>query len=79
MAAAGELSHDDPAIPDGARTAGENVAFRTSGGDVGALLHEQFMNSPGHRANVLSDDFSLIGIGVTTTRDTTWVTQRFAG
>ncbi len=79
MAAAGELSHDDLVLPGGARTAGENVAMRTSGSDVGALLHQQFMDSPGHRANVLSDDFSLIGIGVTTTRDATWVTQRFAG
>jgi len=79
MAAAGELSHDELVVPDGHRTAGENVAVRTNGGDEAALLHEQFMDSPGHRANVLSDDFDAVGVGVLVDGRRTWVTQRFAG
>ena len=39
---------------------GENVGY---GGDV-ASLHQAFMNSPAHRANVLNSSFEHMGIGV---------------
>lgn len=39
---------------------GENLAFAP---DVGSA-HKGLMNSPGHRANILSADFGKIGIGV---------------
>ncbi len=41
-------------------TAGENIAGATSL----ALAHEGFMRSPGHRANILRETFTHIGIGV---------------
>lgn len=41
-------------------SAGENLAFAQSA----QLAHQGLMNSPGHRANILSADFKAIGIGV---------------
>jgi hypothetical protein len=52
---------------------GENVGF---GSSVDSL-HTAFMNSPGHRANVLGD-FHSVGIGVSTDgKGTMWVTLDF--
>jgi hypothetical protein len=52
---------------------GENVGY---GGGV-ERLHTAFMNSPGHRANVLGD-FHSAGIGVSTDgKGTMWVTVNF--
>lgn len=41
-------------------TAGENLAFAPNV----YLAHQGLMNSPGHRANILSPDFGKVGIGV---------------
>lgn len=42
------------------RTAGENIAW---GQPTPAAVHEAWMDSPGHRANILNGDFGRIGIG----------------
>lgn len=42
------------------RGAGENIACN----QTVARAHEALMNSPGHRANILSTDFTHIGIGI---------------
>lgn len=43
------------------RTAGENLAY----GQWSAIFaHEGLMNSPGHRENILQEDFEYVGIGV---------------
>jgi len=42
------------------RTAGENIAGNPSA--AGAM--RAWMNSPGHRANILNPNFTRIGIGV---------------
>ncbi len=55
---------------------GENVGY---GGSV-ASLHEAFMNSPGHAANVLHASYTHVGVGAR--RDdngTMWVTIIFSG
>jgi hypothetical protein len=59
------------AAPDWQR-AGENVG---QGWDVQGL-HDAFMNSPGHRANVLGD-YNYVGIGVVHAGGYTWVTEVF--
>ncbi|HET7718315.1 MAG TPA: CAP domain-containing protein, partial [Acidimicrobiales bacterium] len=59
------------AVPDWQR-AGENVG---QGWDVEGL-HRAFMNSPGHRANVLGD-FNYVGVGVVHANGHTWVTEVF--
>ena len=46
------------------RAAGENLAFAP---DV-ATAHRGLMNSPGHRANILSPDFGRVGIGIIRSR-----------
>ncbi|GKX67136.1 CAP domain-containing protein [Inconstantimicrobium mannanitabidum] len=59
---------------------GENIAY--IGGVTGnSTLADNFMtnwmNSPGHRANILSTNFSSIGIGVYKIGDTYYATQEF--
>lgn len=44
----------------GFRTAGENLALAPTL----ALAHSGLMNSPGHRANILHQDFGRVGIGI---------------
>lgn len=58
-------------VPDWQR-AGENVG---QGWDVEGL-HRAFMNSPGHRANVLGD-YNYVGLGVVRAGGYTWVTEVF--
>ena len=58
-------------VPDWRRV-GENVG---TGGDV-ASLHEAFMRSDTHRANVLGD-FEHIGVGVVDADGVIWVTVLF--
>ena len=53
---------------------GENVG---DGGTVQSI-HDAFMNSPEHRANILATDYTEIGIGtVTDANGIIWVTQVF--
>ena len=51
---------------------GENVGR----GPAVQSIHDAFMNSPGHRDNILGD-YSHVGIGVTTSGSTIWVTVVF--
>ena len=70
MAAKGYFSHDSPTYGSpfkmmndfGIRysSAGENIACNRSA----KAAHEALMNSPGHRANILSADFTHLGIGI---------------
>lgn len=55
------------------RKVGENVG---RGPDVDAL-HRAFMNSAGHRKNILDPDWTQVGIGVVVKDGTIWVTQLF--
>jgi uncharacterized protein YkwD len=41
-------------------TAGENLALAQTVG----IAHNNLMNSPGHRANILNPDFGRLGIGI---------------
>ncbi|GAB6168657.1 CAP domain-containing protein [Clostridium carnis] len=59
---------------------GENIAY-IQGVNGNANLANQFMtnwmNSPGHRANILSGNFSSIGVGVYKVGNTYYATQEF--
>lgn len=60
------------------RTAGENLAWNTSG-NVGSV-HNNLMNSPGHRRNILSPDFQYVGVGIYVGSDGRhYYTQLFIG
>jgi uncharacterized protein YkwD len=58
-----------------ARAAGENIAY----GNVSAdQMMAMWMNSPGHRANILNPSFTRIGVAaVRTTSGRWWATQDF--
>jgi hypothetical protein len=62
--ARGSIWHDMPqmqaSVPGGYYALGENVAQNWS---VSAM-HAAYMNSPGHRANILSPNYNYIGIGM---------------
>ena len=77
MAADGELAHNPSyadQIPDGWTRAAENVAYGYEPSEVVAA----WMDSPGHRANILGDHTHL-GIGyVRDAQGRAWFTQNFA-
>jgi len=77
MAAAGAISHNpsySAQIPGGWVRAGENVA---QGQASEAAMHNAWMGSAGHRANVLGD-FTDIGIAFLSADGTTWGVEVFA-
>jgi uncharacterized protein YkwD len=83
MAARGFFDHTDPdgATPwDRAEKAGisdlggENIARGQA--DAAAVM-EAWMNSPGHRANILNCDFKTLGVGVHFGSGGPWWTQDF--
>ena len=82
QAAANNMSHrpDFTSVyPKGWTTGSENVAWRTAGGDTGALIFEQWRTSPGHYKNMTDPDVNSIGIGFAQTSDGKWyATQNFA-
>jgi uncharacterized protein YkwD len=45
-------------------TVGENLAWGSRGRAAPQMITRSWMNSPGHRANILSSSFREIGIGV---------------
>jgi hypothetical protein len=57
------------------RKLGENVGC----GDVSVeVLHQKFMDSPAHRANIMDPEFDSIGIGVVyDSAGMMWVTEQF--
>ena len=56
------------------RTYGENVAWNQQ---TPAAVMDAWMNSPGHRANILNCAFTEIGVGVASSNGPYW-TQDFA-
>jgi uncharacterized protein YkwD len=79
MSARDQLYHDPnlaaavSSVEPNWRSAGENVGV----GYGVQQLHDAFMNSAGHRANVLSPKFNRVGVGVVYNGTKIWVTFRF--
>jgi hypothetical protein len=76
MAAKGDIWHNDNLGNeiDGWTVLGENVGM----GPTVDSLHEAFMNSQGHRHNILLSDYNQVGIGVVVDNGTIYVTEVFA-
>lgn len=75
MAASGTLAHN-PGLRSqvsGWRALGENVGV---GGSVSSL-HAAFMGSSPHRANILSRQYTQVGVGVASGRGQIWVVEVF--
>jgi uncharacterized protein YkwD len=51
-------------VPDGAWSAGENIAWGSGGLATPASIVDGWMHSAGHRANILSGAFTQVGIGI---------------
>ena len=77
LAASGQLAHNPSyaaQIPSGWMNAGENVA---QGQPTGAAMHDAWMASPQHRANILGE-FTDVGIAFLSAGGTTWGVEVFA-
>lgn len=77
MAANGAMTHNpnySSQIPSGWSRAAENVAH---GYPSPGATHDAWMNSSGHRANILGD-FTDIGIAFVTVGGSTWAVENFA-
>ena len=72
---AGHLFHnpDLGSVTTGWKKIAENVGY---GGTVSGL-HAAFMNSTGHRANILDSAFTHVGVGVVVEGSTIWVAEVF--
>jgi len=70
MAEQGTISHQlpgEPALPARAKAAGAHFTWLSENVDEGptaAVIHQSFMKSPQHRANILDSDMDSAGIGV---------------
>src|SRR5690606_12800567 len=76
MAANGAMTHNpnfSTQIPLGWSKAGENVA---RGYPTPAEVHAAWMDSPGHRANILGD-YTHIGISFINVNGSTWAVENF--
>jgi uncharacterized protein YkwD len=59
---------------------GENIAYIGGVSDANALASQfmtNWMNSPGHKANILSNQFRSVGIGVYKVNNKVYATQEF--
>jgi uncharacterized protein YkwD len=70
MADEGTVSHQlggEPSLPSRAKAAGARFSWLSENVDEGpnaTAIHQSFMNSPHHRANILDGDMDSAGIGV---------------
>lgn len=79
MATTNDFSHNPnyaDQMPAGWSTAAENIAWGSGTSGTVESLHQAFMNSSGHRANILGD-FTRVGVGVTVADGKMWVTEDF--
>ncbi|MGH8968913.1 MAG: CAP domain-containing protein, partial [Actinomycetes bacterium] len=75
MASRGVLYHN-PRLTSEVRNwrwVGENVGY----GPDAASVHRAFMNSPGHRANLLDRDYTEVGVGAVVRNGRVWVAEVF--
>jgi uncharacterized protein YkwD len=79
----GDLSHQfsgEPSLPE--RLGATGVRFTNAAENVARTeyiedVHLALMNSPGHRANILSSKYNAVGIGVVEEKGRIYVTQDF--
>ena len=82
MAATGTLAHSN--LSSGLsglswRMLGENVGYASSSGDTLKRIHDMFVSSSAHRANLVNSRFTHMGVGVAKdSRGRVWVAEVFA-
>jgi uncharacterized protein YkwD len=82
MAATGRLEHSTLSANLGSlqwRALGENVGYSSPTSDTLKTIHDMFVASAGHRANLLNSSFTHMGVGVARdSRGRIWVAEVFA-
>jgi len=82
MASTGTLAHSNLTSDLGGLrwwALGENVAYSSPTTDTLLRLHDMLAASPGHRANLLNQSFTHMGVGVATdSSGRVWVAEVFA-
>ena len=84
MAATNNFAHRDLAAVlaspsyGGYHTLGENI-LEGPEGMTADQMHTAWMNSPDHRANILSGAYSSLGIGLAYANGQVWATEDFGG
>ena len=82
MAATGVLAHSNLSSGLGGlqwRMLGENVGYSSPTSDTLKTIHDMFVKSAGHRANLLNSKFTHMGVGVAKdSRGRIWVAEVFA-
>lgn len=75
MASQSKLYHNPRLTSDVSnwRWVGENVGY----GPDALTVHVAFMNSPGHRANILDRDYTEVGVGAVVRGGRVWVAEVF--
>lgn len=64
-------------VPAGAEWLAENVGYVSAGSRVVRRMHRAYMNSDGHRANILKPRATHMGIGVVKRDGKVWTVERF--
>ena len=76
------MFHDSAALwnemPDGREWCGENVGYVPDGRGAARRMHRAYMNSAGHKANILKARATHMGIGVVKRNGYIWTVERFA-
>jgi uncharacterized protein YkwD len=84
MAQQGTVAHQlqgEPSLPVRARAAGAHFTWLSENVDEGpnaAAIHQSFMKSPQHRANLLDTDMDSAGIGVAERKGQLFVVEDFS-
>lgn len=84
MAQQGTVAHQlqgEPSLPVRARAAGAHFTWLSENVDEGpnaAAIHQSFMKSPQHRANLLDTDMDSAGIGVAERKGELFVVEDFS-
>ena len=76
MANSNNLSHNSDFGWSGANRWAENVAYASSDGDTARLM-KMWMESAGHRENLLNPNYTVLAIGVVKKNGLTWATANF--
>jgi uncharacterized protein YkwD len=82
MAATGRLEHSNLSSGLGGlkwKALGENVGYSSPTSDTLKTIHNMFVNSAGHRANLVKSTYTHMGVGVAKdSRGRIWVAEVFA-
>lgn len=78
MANSNNLSHNSSFGWAGANRWAENVAYSSAEADTAQLM-KMWMESPGHRTNLMNPNYTVIAVGVVRQGGLTWATANFYG